>query len=113
MRLTSTFDFKCQADYCPMSSLGKILREERERKGMLLREVAAAVDLDQGIISKYERGTWKPSRDQLVRFANLFNLDMDPLLVAWLTDKIFAQIEGEVLGEEALNEVIQKMRTTP
>ena len=39
-----------------MKSFGEIIRSERENKGLILRKVASALDIDQAIISKFDLG---------------------------------------------------------
>ena len=41
---------------------GEILRESREKKGLLLRQVAALLEMDTAILSKVERGELQESR---------------------------------------------------
>jgi len=38
-----------------MKTTGEIIREEREKKGMLLRQLASQMDIDASILSKIER----------------------------------------------------------
>lgn len=53
-----------------METFGEIIKTERESKGLLLRQVASAVDIDQAIISKFERGERKPSKEQVENLLN-------------------------------------------
>ena len=39
-----------------MKSFGEIIRSERENKGLILRKVASALDIEQAIISKFDLG---------------------------------------------------------
>jgi ribosome-binding protein aMBF1 (putative translation factor) len=39
-----------------MKSFGEIIKTERENKGLILRKVASALDIDQAIVCKFERG---------------------------------------------------------
>ena len=45
-----------------MKSFGEIIREAREKKNYILRHVGAELDIDQAIISKFERGERKPTK---------------------------------------------------
>ena len=47
-----------------METFGDIIKIEREKKGLLLRQVASALEIDQAIVSKFERGERKPSKEQ-------------------------------------------------
>jgi len=92
-----------------MKTFGMLIKEQRELKGFLLREVAAFVKIDQSIISKFEKGERKPSRDQVVRFANVFNTSEQELLIAWLSDKLVSVLENEEFAKEALSVAEIKM----
>jgi len=52
-----------------LKSLGERLRQLREKKGLLLRQVAAAIEVDTAMISKFEKGERKPTREQLSNLA--------------------------------------------
>jgi transcriptional regulator with XRE-family HTH domain len=45
-----------------MKSFGEIIKTERENKGLILRKVASALDIDQAIVSKFQRGDRIPSK---------------------------------------------------
>lgn len=86
-----------------MESFGEIIKIARENKGLILRQVASAVDIDQAIISKFERGERKPSKEQVEKFADFYNLDKNQLITSWLSD----QIANTVLYEENIEEVLK------
>jgi HTH-type transcriptional regulator, competence development regulator len=92
-----------------MKAFGEIIREERENKGLFLRQVAAALDIDQAVISKFEKGERKPSREQVIKFAKYYKLDKELLIVAWLSDKVVYELQDEKLANEALKAAEQKI----
>ena len=85
-----------------MSNFGDLIRIAREEKGLFLRQVAAELDIDQAIISKFERNERKPTKEQVLKFAKFYKLNKDELLVAWLSDKVAFEIGDENLACEAL-----------
>jgi len=85
-----------------MITFAEIIRIARERNSLFLRQVGAELEIDQAIISKFERGERKPTREQVLKFAKLYNLDKDELLVAWLSDKVIYELQDESLASEAL-----------
>ena len=85
-----------------MKSFGEIIRQAREEKNLILRQVGAELAIDQAIISKFERGERKPTKEQVQKFANFYNLEKDRLLIAWLSDKVVFDLENENLAEEVL-----------
>ena len=89
---------------------GEILREEREKKGLLLRQVAAMLDIDTAILSKIERGERKASKEQIIKLAEILELDEEDLIVQFLSEKILYEIKDEELGSKALKAAEQKMK---
>lgn len=93
-----------------MKSFGEIIRNAREEKNYILRHVGAELDIDQAIISKFERGERKPTKEQVVKFANFFKLNENDLVVAWLSDKVVHDLENEELAERVLEIVGKKIK---
>ena len=52
-----------------METVGQIVRAKRESLGLLLRQVASYLDIDQAILSKIERNERKPTKDNIVKLA--------------------------------------------
>jgi len=86
-----------------METFGKKIKRAREQNSLLLRQVAHELNIDQAIISKFERNARKPTRGQVVKFAEFYKLNKDELLIAWLSDKI----TGELIGEKVACEVLK------
>ncbi|MCX6252165.1 MAG: helix-turn-helix transcriptional regulator [Bacteroidetes bacterium] len=85
-----------------MKTTGEIIREKREEKGLLLRELAASLKIDSAILSKLERGERKPAKEQLIKIAKLLGMNKKELVLSWLSDKIVFDIADEEYGVEAL-----------
>lgn len=64
-------------------------------RGMLQRQLAAALEIDTPMYSKIERGERKAKRSQIPIMARLFEVDERELLTIWLADKVLDTIEGE------------------
>lgn len=94
-----------------MNTVGEILRKYREDKGLLLREVAAALSMDTALLSKYERNERIPNKEQLTAFSKYYNADTDVLLLAWLSDKVASEVKGEPLAQQALRAAGKKVVT--
>ena len=92
-----------------MQTFGNLIRIAREKKGLYLRQVSASVDIDQAIISKFERGERKPSKEQVEKFAIFYNIDKNILMTAWLSDNIANSIIEEENAVEVLMIAKQKI----
>lgn len=85
-----------------MNFLGNRIREIRETKGLLLRQVAAHIEVDTALVSKLERGERKAHREQITRIADFFEVEENELMLLWLADRIMDDIQGEPQAMEAL-----------
>lgn len=90
-------------------AFGKYIKELRENKGLFLREVGAALELDNAFISKVENEERLLPRKHLENLAEFMNVPLDKLLVLWLSDKIRTLIEDEELGKQALKIVLKDL----
>lgn len=80
-----------------------ILKTARENKNLKTREVAQLLGIDQALISKFENGNRKPTRDQITKLASILEIDYETLMVAWLKEKILYEIgDDENFGLKAL-----------
>lgn len=84
-------------------TLGDIIRGERYKRGLLLREVGAALDVDQALISKYERGQRLPNKNQVIQLAKYYQINENDLIATWLADKILNEILNEKMALRAMH----------
>jgi transcriptional regulator with XRE-family HTH domain len=83
---------------------GKKLRRLREEKGLILRRVAALLDIDTATLSKIELGDRRAKRGYLPILSQLYNVELEELERLWLADKVFGIIENEAQGLNVLKE---------
>ena len=87
-----------------------LLKNGREKKGLKTREVAQLLSIDQALISKFESGTRKPTKEQVIKLAELLEIDYETLIIAWLKEKILNEIENEEFALKALAVVEQELK---
>ena len=92
-----------------MKCLKDILRETRLKQELVLRKVAAATDIDQTIINKYELGERKPTRTHVEKLAKFYGLDENELIVAWMSDFVYENLKDEKMATEILKVAEQKI----
>ncbi len=78
-----------------MKTFGEIIRERREEMGLLLRHLAAEIDIDQALLSKIERRERKATKEQVHKFANALGLEVDELMLHYLSENIAYDIVEE------------------
>lgn len=86
------------------------IRQLREHKGLLLRQIAAVLEVDTALVSKIERGERKASKEQVLKLAGLLEINPDELLVIWLSDKIVDMLEEEPLAYKALKNSEKRLK---
>jgi Fic family protein len=85
-----------------MDDLKYLLKKKRNDKKLLVREVAYKLDIDQALVSKFEKGSRKPTRTQITELANIYGVEEKVFLVPWLGEKIIYQLQDEEFAKEAL-----------
>lgn len=92
-----------------MKKIGEVLRELRESKGLLLRQVGAKLSIDPTILSKIERNGRMPTKHQVRALAKFFQEQENEIIIAWLSDKLVYEVENEELGLQAMKVAEQKI----
>jgi len=105
--LLSIFD---KTIFTYMNHLGNRIRELRELNNIKQRELAAFFSTDTALISKIEKGTRQPKRDQVISLASLLKADQEELISLWLADKVYDVIKDENMADKALKTVSKNMK---
>ena len=74
---------------------GKKIKELREERGLLQRQLSAALEIDTPMYSKIERGERKAKREHVKLIAQKLNVDEKELLTIWLADKVLDVVDEE------------------
>lgn len=80
-----------------------LLKNAREKKGLKTREVAQLLGIDQALISKFENGSRKPTKDQIAKLASILDIDFETLMVIWLKERILYEIGDDDLALKAMS----------
>jgi Fic family protein/DNA-binding XRE family transcriptional regulator len=87
-----------------------LIKNAREQKGLKTRELAQILSIDQALISKFESGTRKPTKEQVVKIASALDIDYETLMVAWLKEKILYEIGQDEFALKALQVAEEEIR---
>ncbi|WP_302567796.1 helix-turn-helix domain-containing protein [Culturomica massiliensis] len=83
----------------------KVLRESKQ---ILQRHISAALDMDNAMYCKIERGDRRAKKEQVSIIAKLLQINEKQLLILWLADKIIEAIGNErEFANESFN-IVQK-----
>lgn len=92
------------------NQFGERLKQPREHRNLLQRQVASLLEIDTPILSKIERGERKAKKEQVIYLAQIMKVNRDELLTLWLADQLHDIIEGEALADEALKKVSNNIK---
>lgn len=92
-----------------MRNLGETLKQAREEKIIILRKVSAEVDIDQSLISKFEKNERKPTKAQIIRLAKFYGLSEKELLIDWYSEKIVEELKCTESSFEILRVAEEKI----
>lgn len=82
----------------------KKIKELREEKGFVQRQLATVIEVDTPMYSKIERGKRKAKREHVKLIAKKLNVNEKELLTIWLADKVLDVVNNE---KEIRNEAIK------
>lgn len=90
--------------------LGEKLKELREGKRLVQRQVAANLQVDTAYISKMEHNEKPVSRNHLKKLSILYCVPEKELLPIWLADKILQLVDNEKYNVQALEMALNKVK---
>lgn len=93
-----------------LKTIGETLRELREKKNLLLREVAASISIDPTLLSKIERDERMPTKEQVSALAKFYKAESNEIFVAYLSDKIVYEMQDQNLALQAMKVAEQKIK---
>lgn len=90
---------------------GEHIKQLREEKGLLQRQLAATLEMDTPMFSKIERGERKAKREQVLILAKLLGGKEEELLTLWLADKVHKILEDEDVAAQVLHIVSKDFKS--
>ncbi len=93
-----------------LSYLGQKIRETREKQKLLLRQVAAHIEVDTALMSKAERGERNLSREQVLKLAKFLNSSVEDFISLWLCDKVIEAVGDDPLATQGIKKALTKFK---
>lgn len=91
------------------SQFGNKIRALREKQNLLLRQVAAILEMDTAQLSKIERGERLARKETVLKIAIILKEKEDELLTLWLADQIYDVVKDEKNALQAMMVVEEKV----
>lgn len=86
-----------------------LIKTTRVSRGIKSRELAQLVGVDQAIISKIENGSRFPTKEQLLKIAEVLEIPKEEILPLWLKEKILNELKYEPYAQQALSLLQEEM----
>lgn len=87
--------------------LSEILKSGRLEKGLLLRDAAASLQIDQGLLCKYECGTRIPSVEQVSVMANLYGIDDKSVILSLVIEVIEKELNKKSIPKQMTKQLLK------
>lgn len=84
-----------------MPAFGEIIRTLRLKQNVPLRVIAAAVEIDSTLLSRFELGERFPTDEQLKRFADYFHIPLEEFAAQLIADRIIASYGNDEVTSKA------------
>jgi transcriptional regulator with XRE-family HTH domain len=94
----------------PPETLAHWLHRRRAERGLPLREVAGAAEMDISLVAKLEKGERLPTEAQILALARFFGEDPHTLLVMREAERLRREFANTPVGAEALRLVAGETR---
>ncbi len=92
---------------------GDKIKELRESRRLLQRQMAISLGIDVPMYSRIERGERRAKREQVITLSRILDVETEDLLCLWLADRIVSIIHEESdLADKTLQMVIETHNTT-
>jgi len=92
-----------------MSTFGELIRAMRLEKNFPLRVVAAAVEIDSTLLSRFELGDRFPNDEQIKRFAEYFQQPVEEFSAQVIADRILSSYGHDTVMLKAADIVKERI----
>jgi len=94
-----------------VNQFGERIKQLREQKGLLQRQVANQLDIDTPMLSKIERGERNAKKEQVAILSKLFGITEENLLSLWLADKVYDVVKDEDVAIKAIKVAEKELKS--
>lgn len=85
-----------------------ILKQARLDQKLSTRKLAELSKIDQALVSKFENGFRIPTKKQVQTLAQILEIDLKKLLVAWYKVKLDKNFDLNPFAIQAITEILQE-----
>ena len=92
-----------------MKTFGEYIRKSREDKGLPLRKVAAALDIDTSILSKIERNERRATTEMIPILAETLDKAEKEIEIQFIQSAIITDLGGLNYLKDGLKEILKTL----
>lgn len=92
-----------------MNQFGQEIKQLREQKGFLQKDVANRLGIDATVLSKIEKGERAAKKEQIYPLSKILDVKGNQLLTLWLSDRVLEVVENEDVAHRVLITVSKKI----
>ncbi len=93
-----------------LNEMKNLIKNARLNKNLLIKDLALLLKVDSTLISKWESGNRKPSKVQVIKLANILDVDSEKLMIEWLSEIILYQIGTDDMALKAMQVAEEKIQ---
>lgn len=92
-------------------TFGELIKQARIEKELALREVAAAIELDQSQLSKIERDKMIAPQRVITKLSKCLDFNYKELQIKYLSDKLYKEFKNTDFSLESLEIAVKRLET--
>lgn len=92
-------------------TFGELIKQARIENKLALREVAAAIELDQSQLSKIERDKMIAPQRVIPKISKCLGIDYKALQIKYLSDKLYKEFKNIDFSLESLEIAVKRLET--
>jgi len=85
------------------------LKNLRLKNKLKINEVASHLTVDSSLVSRFEAGNRKPTKEQILKYETLFKIANNDLLKEWMAESIIGEIKEYTFADDVLKLVEEAM----
>jgi transcriptional regulator with XRE-family HTH domain len=94
-----------------VNQFGEHIKQIRERKGLLQKQIADHLEIDAPMLSKIERGERIAKKEHVKYACEILNISEEVLLPLWLADRVLNIIKDEKFALKTIKIVEKQIKT--
>ena len=91
------------------SMLKERLKQLRLQQKFKINEVSSFLKIDASLVSRYEAGNRKPTKEQIIQLEELFKTEPNELMKDWIVDDIVSNLKKYSFAQDVLKLVQEEM----